>query len=147
MSQEVYRSYIRAENRRYPRIRLKLWVQYKRLKKGEESGMHESLAEDLGARGMAMRSDHPMRLGQLLMLTLFLPPEGRREDADQEPVFDERDCVPVDILSRVAWCKPFNDQEYMLGVEFMDPDPSHRSRLKSFLVDYNLDQPNSALYT
>jgi hypothetical protein len=149
MSREVFRGSTKAENRRYPRMRLKLPVQYKRLKKGEVSGPQASRAEDLGARGIAMRSDHPMRLGQLLMLTLYLPPEKQRNLVKEgaETALSEKECEPVDVLSRVAWCAPFNEKEYMLGVEFLDPDPQHRSRLKEFLVEFDLDKPDSSLYT
>jgi len=143
-----YRGSVGAENRRYPRVRLKLWVKYKRLRKGEVTGPHESRAEDLGARGLAMRSAYPMKLGQLLMLTLYLPPENKRPVAgDEVGAFTEAECLPVDILARVVWCAPRDEKEFMLGIQFLDPDPGHRSRLKSLLIEYNLDQPDSALYT
>lgn len=146
MAEEIYRSTIKAENRRYPRVRFKLLVKFKRLKKGEVSQPEAAQAEDLGARGIAMRSAHPMRLGQLLMVTLMIPAENKRDKVSEAEPLLEKECMPVDVLSRVAWCRPYDDKEYMLGVEFLDPDPHHRSRLKAFLVDFNLDQPNSALY-
>ncbi len=137
-----------AENRRYPRLKLKLWVHYRPLKQGESAaGPLESLAEDVGARGTAVRSSHAMRIGQLLMVTLYLPPENKRGEADTLPIFAEKDCLPVDILSRVVWCRAKDEHEFLLGIQFLDPDPSHRRRLKDFLVDYNLDKPESALYT
>lgn len=147
MKEEIYRGIIKAENRRHPRVKLKLTVRYKRLKKGEVTGPHAGQAEDFGARGIAMRSMHPMRLGQLLMLTIYLPAESERRLEKEERQAREENTLPVDILSRVAWCAPYDDKEYMLGVEFLDPDPAHRSRLKAFLIEYNLDQPDSALYT
>jgi c-di-GMP-binding flagellar brake protein YcgR len=147
MAENVYRSQVGAENRKYPRVKLKLWVKYKRLKKGEVSSPNETLAEDFGTQGIAMRSKTPMRMGQLLMLTLYLPPEPKRSLEAEPAAVPEKDCVPVDILSRVAWCAPRSEDEYMLGVQFLDPDPGHRNRLKSFLVDFNLDRPDSALYS
>jgi c-di-GMP-binding flagellar brake protein YcgR len=147
MAHEEFRAQTHAENRRYPRLNFKLWVHFRCLSKGEVSEPLESLAEDLGTQGMAMRSDHPLRVGQLLRTTLYVPPESRRKSAEETPIYEETDCLPVEILARVVWCNPLESGEYMLGIQFLDPNPAHRNRLKSFLVDYELDDPNSALYT
>jgi c-di-GMP-binding flagellar brake protein YcgR len=145
--QDVYKAETNAENRRFPRLQLKLWVHYQLLRQGEVSTQQESLAQDLGARGMAIRSDHAVRVGQLLKTTLYLPPEDNRRRPDKLPIYSEKESLPVDILARVVWCQRAENQEYMLGIEFLDPEPAHRSRLKAFLIDYKLDQPDSALYT
>ncbi len=140
-----YKGQTRAEHRRYPRIQMKLWVHFKCLDKGTISQDLESLAEDLGAGGMAMRSDRKLQMGQLLMLTLYLPPEGKRESSDTL-IYSEKDSVPISILSRVVWCSAAADQEYLLGVQFLDLDRQDRKSLKAFLVDYDLDKPDSKLY-
>ena len=144
--EDVYKAKTHAENRRFPRIQLKLWVHYQLLHQGNFSEPQESIARDLGARGMAIRSDHPLRIGQLLQTTLYLPLEENRCRPDKTPIYSENESLPVDIFSRVVWCQPAENQEYMLGIEFLDPKPSHRDRLKTFLIDYKLDQPDSALY-
>lgn len=143
---DFFKGETRAENRRHPRVQMKLWIHYRELTKGELSHPGESLAEDLGTQGMAMRSDHPMRAGQLLRITLFLPPEEKRRGVQDMEVYTEEECLPVDILSRVVWCQETDQHEYILGVQFLDPEPRHRNRLKEFLIDYNLDKPDSALY-
>lgn len=145
--QEEFKGQTRAENRRHPRVQLKLWVHYRLMRQGTVSAPLESLAEDLGTRGTAIRSDHPERVGQLLVVTLYLPLEQKRKSPAETPVYSEDESLPVEILSRVVWCKQLETREYMLGIEFLDPKPGHRNRLKSFLIDYNLDQPDTTLYT
>ncbi len=146
MYARVYKGKTYAEHRRFPRMKFKLWVHFKCLERGGSSLSLESLAEDLGAGGMAMRSDHQLKGGQLLMLTLFLPPEDKRVDGEEMLIYSEKECMPVDVLARVAWCEP-RAEEFMLGLQFLDLDQANRTKLKAFLVDYNLDRPDSALYT
>jgi c-di-GMP-binding flagellar brake protein YcgR len=141
-----YTGQTRAENRRYPRIQIKLWVHFKCLDKGERDVDLESLAEDLGAGGMAMRSDRDLKPGQRLKLTLYLPPVGKRESG-ATLIYSEKESLPVSILSRVVWCAATADREFMAGVQFLELESKDRTTLKTFLVDYNLDQPDSNLYT
>ncbi len=141
---ETFRGETRAENRRFPRQKLKLWVHFIRLKENQEkSGKLESLTEDLGAGGIAMRSDHKLENGEVLALTLFLPPEDKRTDPDHDLIYSEEECLPVDIQARVRWCAPREDLEYILGVEFLQVRGEHRERLKTFLVNYNLAEPET----
>jgi hypothetical protein len=141
-----YTGQTRAENRRSPRIHLKLWVHFKCLDKGMSPLDLESLAEDLGAGGMAIRSDRDLKPGQLLMLTLYLPPVGKRE-SEATLIYSEKESLPVPILSRVVWCTATTDREFLAGIQFLDLESKDRGTLKSFLVDYSLDQPDSQLYT
>ncbi len=149
MNEKTYKGKVSAERRQYPRIPLKLWVHFTGRIRGElaHSCSSESLSEDLGTAGLAMRSDHELPSGQPLTLTLFLPPKEKRTDVAKTLIYPEEDCIPTIIRSRVAWCRALPDQEYMLGIQFLDLSPTDRSHLKSFLVDYKLDAPDSALYT
>jgi c-di-GMP-binding flagellar brake protein YcgR len=141
-----FKGQTQAENRRYPRIHLKLWVHFKCLDKGVSALDLESLAEDLGAGGMAMRSDRDLKPGQLLMLTLYLPPASKRESVETL-IYSEKESLPVAVLSRVVWSAAAADGEFLVGVQFLDLEAKDRRTLKTFLVDYNLDQPDSKLYT
>lgn len=143
---EIHRGETQAEHRRYPRLRLKLWVHYQCLERGTVSHRLESLAEDLGAGGLAMRSDRALGSGQLVLATLFLPPAELRAGEENTPIVEEKDCVPIPVLCRVVWSAPREDQ-YMNGLQFLDLQPQHRKLLKAFLVDFDLDQPESDLYT
>ncbi len=149
MNEKTYKGKVSAERRRHPRILLKLWVHFTARIHGElaRSCSSESLSEDLGTTGLAMRSDQELAAGQTLTLTLFLPPKEKRTDASKTLIYPEDECLPTTIRSRVAWCRALPDQEYILGIEFLDLSPPDRIHLKSFLVDYKLDDPDSALYT
>ncbi|MEW6515471.1 MAG: PilZ domain-containing protein [candidate division FCPU426 bacterium] len=138
-----------VESRRYPRIPLRMKLKYRILIRGEKSRFEvsHSLADDLGAKGLAMSSQSPLQGGQLLTLTLFLPPESKRRELVDASVFKEDECNLVSILARVAWSKPRGEGRYAVGVEFLDLEPSSRKLLKQFLVDFELDDMNSPLYT
>ncbi len=149
MNEKIYKGKVSAERRQYPRIPLKLWVHFTARIQGElaHSCSSESLSEDLGTTGLAMRSDQELAGGQTLTLTLFLPPMEKRTDVSKTLIYPEEECLPVTIRARVAWCRALADQEYMLGIQFLDLTPPDCGHLKSFLVDYKLDDPDSSLYT
>ncbi len=147
MAKEEFRGETGAERRRYPRMPIKLQVSYKCIEKGIISKPEAYLAEDLGAGGVAMRSPRSLDLGQMLMLSLFLPPaddEGKDKDLN---IITEEECVTVGILSRVAWCTSFREDGYLVGLQFLDLDRDDRRRLKDFLMNFKLDAPDSSLYT
>jgi len=146
---KTHRGEIKAEFRRYPRVPLKVRVSYQFRKKGEPEKVvaSRSLAEDLGTQGLAMRSHQDMRVGQILTLTMFIPPPARREDLSDARVVPVHECLPVAILARAVWCKRLEEQKYLIGIQFLDIEPQDRHALKSFLVDYRLDDQDSPLYT
>lgn len=143
---EIFKGETRAENRRHPRLQLKIWVHYQLLKPGEATRTAESLSEDLGAGGIAIRSHSPVADNQLLLLTLYLPPEDKREGPAETLIYSEDDCLPVEILACAAWSAQKQKQDYMVGVQFLEIKREHRKRLKDFLVDYQLALPDSRLY-
>lgn len=146
MSADTFRGGVESERRRYPRIPIKLEVQFKCVGKGKVYNSHVHWAEDLGAGGLALRSRRLLKVGQMLLVTLFLPPAGGREKRRiQEPV-TAKNGVAVSVLSRVAWNSSRPDGSYLLGIQFLDLDRNERKLLKGFLVEYQLDSPDSPLY-
>jgi c-di-GMP-binding flagellar brake protein YcgR len=138
-----------AESRRYPRIPLRINLQYRVLVKGKPKTFHSSrsLAEDFGAKGLAMRSRHQLEPGQLLTMLLFIPPEDKRKDLIDASIYPEAECLKISVLARAAWCKTVGEDRFMVGVEFLDLESQDRDQLKCFLIDYELDDMNSPLYT
>jgi hypothetical protein len=137
-----------AENRRFPRIRLKLTVHYRKLKQGVLSAPEATHALDFGAQGMAMRGPQAMRIGQLLLATLLVPPREKRKTGPEETdlTCSSEECIPIQILSRVAWCQPQGGNNFLLGIKFLDLKPEHQHLFREFLVEFNLDRPDSAHY-
>ncbi len=133
----VYEGKTKAERRRFERRAIHLKLRFQCLDKDHVSGVHNDLAEDLGAGGLAMVSSQELQTGQLLMLTLLLPGKEGTPAGSSE----------VNVLSRVAWSKPAHQGGYLMGIQFLDLEPAERQLLKSFLVEFELDQPDSAMYT
>lgn len=137
---EVYQGKTNAERRRFERKEMSLNLQFRCLAKDNISDIKSDLAEDLGAGGLAMRSDKELNIDQLLMVTITLPVD----ENDRKKVEEQSE---VSVLSRVAWTKPAKDSGYIIGIQFLDLEPTERQILKSFLVEYQLDRPDSSLYT
>jgi len=135
-----------AERRRYPRVLMKMAINFKTLRRGEVSRSMKSHSEDFGAGGLAMHSSQKMRRGQLLMLNLFIPVSGKMKRSNEIQDFTKTRCQTTSILSRVAYCLQVNDT-YKLGVQFLDLDKSNRKLLKAFLLKCQLIKPSSKLYT
>jgi hypothetical protein len=141
MDNPVYQADTLAERRRFPRVALRLPVHYQ---SGAESGdvslFNSSITHDLGIGGMAMIATRPLETGDLLNLTLFLPP-----DAETEPGTSPDHPDPgsqVNLLSRVIWRQHLTEDQYLLGVQFLDLADQHCERLKTFLRDYRLQTPD-----
>ena len=62
-----------AERRKFPRIPLKLRMNFQCLAKDSVSPAEEHLAEDLGAGGLAMRSRVRLEKNQILAISLYVP--------------------------------------------------------------------------
>lgn len=130
-----------AEKRRYKRKQMKLALQFQCIDKNKVSQPKRDLAEDLGAGGLAMISQTNLAKNQLLMMTIFLP------DQEEDGSSEKNNWTTITVLSRVAWSRAQADGAYMIGVEFLDLEPGERQILKTFLIDYELDQADSELYT
>jgi len=137
-----YQGETTAERRRYVRKAMQLKVQFRFMEKDVVSKPQTDLLEDLGAGGLAMVTKQSLRKGQLLMISLELP--ANNDEQCREIISGKS---KVSILSRVAWVKPNQNGSYTIGVEFLDLEPGERQLLKAFLIEYELDQPDSELYT
>ncbi len=149
MFKRRFKGEVIVEARRHPRIPLKIKLKYRILIQGETARLEvsHSLADDFGARGLAMRSSHVLKKGQLLTINLFIPPEEKRDEIKSPSQLKEEECIAINILARVAWFKTVGGDKYQVGVEFLDLEPKDRTILKHFLADYKLDDMNSPLYT
>lgn len=134
------------EKRRFPRETLKVWVHYKTFKNGKISDPLESLTDNISAGGLGLRSDKEINPGQMIMVTLYLPPEESRKEAQDTMIFEESMCVPVSVLSKVAWCQTASDNEYRFGVQFLEMDDYSRSVLKMYLEHYHLYSTDSPVF-
>ncbi|MCK5218217.1 PilZ domain-containing protein [bacterium] len=132
------------ERRSYPRLPLKLRLQYNCIKKGNITSLVETQSEDFGTGGLTMRSKQRVKIGQILMVTLLLPSRGENKSAGPIDIGEER-YLPVAVLSRVAWCRYHTEKEYRLGIQFLALTLANRKSLINFFSDYSLDWKNSPL--
>ncbi len=134
--------------RRYPRRPLRVWIDCRFHPKGDRSRAYayQSVAEDLGTTGLSMRINRPLSPGQVITLTLYLPPQPEPTVWGQRPPAFDEDYFPATILSRVMWCQRLDEQNFRVGIQFLHLDPQDRHRFKTFLVDHQLDSEESPLY-
>jgi hypothetical protein len=139
----------RAESRRFPRKRLPLWVEGAFRPKGDPGRWYsfQSVAEDLGTAGLSLRLDREVVPGQVLRLSLDLPPHPQLTSLGRPWVSSDLDYQPVNILARVMWCARRDDGRNQAGVEFLQLEPGERHRFKAFLIAVGLDNASSLLYT
>jgi c-di-GMP-binding flagellar brake protein YcgR len=128
------------ENRRYPRIPLAFPVHYKFLEQGDAFRALESTTENLGAQGIAIRCDRKLRTKLHIVLTLFLPRNGKYKNKTKQ-VYAEEEFLPVIIFSQVAWCSVKEYKQYYLGIEFIEVALEHKKRLETFLIKHKIDSP------
>ena len=136
-----------SERRNFPRLPLKLRLQYNCIKKGNVSTLFETQSEDLGTGGLTMRSKQRVKTGQILMVTLLLPSCRKDKSAGPAESLDslKEKSLPVAVLSRVAWCRYAPENEYQLGIQFLALTLANRQSLKKFFSEYSLDWKNSPL--
>jgi c-di-GMP-binding flagellar brake protein YcgR len=103
-----------------------------------------SKSGDMSAGGLSLVCNRALDPDQLLLVTLYIPPE--KSGVVSKAKIPKGEMATV--LSRVAWCQPSPNEEYFrLGIQFLDLAREDRQRLKSFLVNKKLDRKNSRLYT
>jgi hypothetical protein len=136
---------VTVERRQYPRRVLVLEAKCLCLKPGL---LGEPLAQktlNLGTRGACLSGDRALDRGLMLMLTLYLPPAAKRNTLQPGEICPAAECQTAALLSRVVWCQAWKGQ-YRYGVQFLDLERDQRSRFKAFLVDLELDRPDSPWY-
>jgi hypothetical protein len=141
-----YKGETSAERRRYPRLPLTLSIQFMIVNREKLSQAFETLSADMGVEGLAMTCDKKLELEQKLLLTLLVPENAssklRQFDGQ---VCAETGCIPVAVLSRVAWCQHQSGRKYVVGVQFLEVTETGREILKTFFLDYKLDYSKSSL--
>ncbi|MEW6516194.1 MAG: PilZ domain-containing protein [candidate division FCPU426 bacterium] len=146
MNPTQYSGETSAERRRYPRIPLTLSIQFMLVNREKLSPAFETVSADLGVEGLAMTCEKKLEAEQKVLLTLLVPENASnklRQFDDQ--VCDDKGCIPVAVLSRVAWCQHRNGKKYLVGVQFLEITETGRDILKTFFVDYKLDYSKSSL--
>ncbi len=127
-----------VEQRRYPRIPLSVPVHYKFLEQGDMYRALESTTKDFGAKGIAIKCDRKLRKKLHIILTLFLPLNGKYRNTTKQ-VYAEENFLPVIIFSRVAWCAVKEYKQFYLGIEFLEVALEHKKRLETFLINRGID--------
>jgi c-di-GMP-binding flagellar brake protein YcgR len=135
---KVYSADMQAERRKSPRIPLNIAVKYQCLPKDRMTMPTDSLSENLGMGGLAMRVDHKLEPNDRISLVLYLPPADKRDDVQNYASYAKQDCLTVRIEARVAWCQPFAGNKFMLGIEFIQIDPEDMPEFRAFVKDYEL---------
>lgn len=135
-----------AERRRYPRLPLTLSIQFMVVNREKLSQAFETLSADMGVEGLAMTCEKKLEPEQKLLLTLLVPENASsklRQFDGQVGV--EKGCIPVALLSRVAWCQHEGTKKFRVGVQFLEITETGRDILKTFFLDYKLDYSKSSL--
>jgi c-di-GMP-binding flagellar brake protein YcgR len=138
---EKYSGKVSVENRRFPRVQFNLGIHYAPVKEGELPKPVECKAEDMGAGGMAMYSEHKLEIGDRLTVNLYIPPVEKYINSSEIPMYNENECVPITLLAKVAWCCADEKNGFRAGIQFLDVDKKNAKQLKHFLVEYELDEP------
>jgi c-di-GMP-binding flagellar brake protein YcgR len=109
---------IMDERRKYPRVSVKVPVQYKNIKTLSEP-LVGALTRDMGEGGIRFIGNEFLSLANRLVITVALPAPQRS----------------VKIISKVAWIRkvPMGDQ-YEVGGQFLSMSDEDKQELKSFLV-------------
>jgi c-di-GMP-binding flagellar brake protein YcgR len=134
------------EKRKCARREFKLWVHYKVIHNGKISDKLESLTQDLSAGGVGLKADHELQPGQMMMITLYLPPENKRFSLEETLITDEANCLPISILSRIAWCKEEQEKEFRFGAQFIELDEISRELLGKYFEHYQLQTKGSLIF-
>ncbi|MBN1595766.1 PilZ domain-containing protein [candidate division FCPU426 bacterium] len=130
-----------AERRRHPRLPLKMLVHYLPLEKTSAEMRQESQTLNIGIGGIAMRSDRELAVNEYIVVDLFIPPENKRDTMNFMAVCPEAECHSITVQSRVAWCSPFVEKKYIIGVEFIDMAAADLHYLQAFLQEYKIPDP------
>lgn len=126
-----------AENRRYPRKKMKLLVHYHCVNDDATCAV-ETLSDNIGFGGLALWGEEKMSVGQLLMMTIYIPPEKNTTNQEQLEMITDDTCTPINVLSRVAWCRDENKQAVTMGAQFLHLIVDDRKKMEAFAENFNL---------
>jgi len=105
------------ERRRYPRLSVKIPVQYKNIKTLQEPSSG-ALTKDMGEGGIRFVGNEFLSLANRIVMTIVLPAPARS----------------VKIISKVAWIRkvPMGDQ-YEIGSQFLSMSEEDKREIKDYL--------------
>ncbi|MBN1595535.1 PilZ domain-containing protein [candidate division FCPU426 bacterium] len=129
-----------VERRKYPRLPLKLAVNYLISDQAStRSFFSQSITRDLGIGGMALVVEEKIETGQMITVQIGLPePETAFIWAvSRQPMHISR---TVTLTSRVIWRQPYEEKKYIIGVQFLDLELLDAQNLKKFLEDFKLQE-------
>jgi hypothetical protein len=124
-----------SERRRFPRLPINLWIQCSAIRSRDEIGRSfTTVSQDLSPEGVAIWSEEEFKTGQMLLITLLLPPRGAKPDFNTVG-YMLHEYRPVGIIARVAWCASTGNDEknIKLGIQFLEITMNGHDLLKEFL--------------
>lgn len=107
------------ENRRFPRVKVNIPVQYKNLKKSQEAPTG-TVARNLSEGGVCFKTNQFISLACRLVVEISVPNSAR----------------PIKAISKIAWIKkmPVGDQ-YELGNQFLEMAKEDRTLITNFITN------------
>ncbi len=127
-----------AERRKYPRHPINIPVRCQFDPLAPEDETEESLSENLGIGGMAIRADQPLEQDRRILVMLYLPANLLRKPGAEASDETEDEFISIVVASRVAWCAPFVDGKFTIGIEFIHLEPDDQECFQAFLREYQL---------
>ncbi len=77
------------------------------------------MARDISPQGLGLQMPEPLELEERLPFRIFLEDRGKYD--------------PVEVLGRVSYLVEFDDEEYRLGVEFIEPTEEAALRIQEYI--------------
>ena len=99
------------ENRKSDRLKVPLQVEY-RFSVKQKTLVERIFAKDISGGGLGLVLKKPLALGTKLKTLLYFP----------------NDQKAIELVSRVAWCKPKGNHSYAVGVKHINIKPKDKER-------------------
>lgn len=77
------------------------------------------MARDISPQGLGLQMTEPLQLEERLLFRIFLEDRGKYD--------------PVEVMGRVSYLVEFDDEEYRLGVEFIEPSGEAALRIQEYI--------------
>jgi c-di-GMP-binding flagellar brake protein YcgR len=77
------------------------------------------MARDISPQGLGLRMPEPLELEERLPFRIFLEDRGKYN--------------PVEVTGRVSYLVEFDDEEYRLGIEFLEPSEEAALRIQEYI--------------
>jgi len=83
-----------------------------------------------------------LETGQILQVKIVLPQVeamSRKKQTGEKLASED---ITVTLISRVVWRTPYNENTYIVGIQFLDLEQEDTKQLKAFLEEYKLQEAN-----